>query len=565
MSDWISYGSLMNDIIKFRASGTKKTAEFNLFDTPGQKYFKIFFYFNNGDSEYNEDSVYSSGLLAPTWMLDVKEPNYYMYNSAWSYLKMNFEDERAQLLEQFISLLSNINIESPWYFTEITGIDAALERKQTFERDFKFEEQRKKISIKCLHDSFDDRIGTLLDLYRSIVWSWTHKKEILPANLRKFDMGIFVFDTPTAGFHTDYIFPFASSTKRDFENPEKGAQVVGFSSFSTNESGPGEYKSSYKYIEFHNCEIDYNSSKANFGTISNATGVNPEYVIDILFDDCYETRYNEFMLREIGDFIIQDLHGIPDYGIEYDEDSYRATYSNNSYTHDEVMLQKLASRIHYFEPGGRMYELRDEYASQKEYRNLGIPPSDPTIIGKLNNWPEYMVQNDNIDIENPDNATTAVKSISPETEIIPSRGNDVDLKPYKGKTSKKGFLENALDQLKGTGQNILQGLINKVVLGNIFTISPSRLADQIKDAKNGNIWSTIRAVDDYVEHFTSHDNGVKYVKDLGNIGDVGNKYDNNNRYEHNIDNHNNLYNTSNIKYVNNIGHLYEANTLVNNI
>lgn len=491
MSRWISYNDIISSVAKFKkAGGTDKSSEFNLFDTPGQKYFKIFFYFNNGDSEYHESPLESGGLLSPTW-LNKKEvaDNYYMYNSAWSYLKMNYDDERADLLEQFIVLLSNINNESPWYFSELIGLDAALERKQTIDRDFKFDEQRKKISIKCLQDSFDDRIGTLLDLYRSVAWSWTHKKEILPSNLRKFDMGIFIFEAPVLGFHMDYVFPFtsdiesyidevnnkvknkkASNVLSDIKEAIDDDSKIGFSKISTDKPNIDTYKSSYKYIEFHNCEIDYNSSKGNYATLSNTIGFVPEYTIDIYFDDCYETRYNEFALREIGDFIIQDLYGIPDIKStsidKNDKNDLPNIISTNNYSTDEKIKQKLTDRIHYFEPDGKIKD-------------------------------------------------------------------------------------NILKQLERTGKNIVHGFVNKIALGNLYKISPTRLAEQINSAKKGNVWAAVNTVEDYVEHFTSDKNDVKYVDHIGNIKNTGTNY--------------NSSTTSNTKYVNKIGKLYEAQTIANNI
>lgn len=283
MSNFLSYSNIFKDRELFRKSGTKSGSDFNYVDTPGTKYFKIFFYFMNGDSEKKDEN--SGGLLAPTWLRSVKEADLYQYNSAWSYLKMNCEDERADRLENFVNLLSNISAESPWYFSEISGIDTALERKVS-EKDFKIEETRKKISIKCLSDPYDDRISTLLDLYRAIVWDWQSKREIVPANLRKFDMGIFIYNDPIIPIHK-------MSTKINDIYSGIG---------ETN----SEYKTSYKYIEFHNCEFDYDSSKSGLSTLTNKEGIMPEYNIDIFFDDCYEERYNEFLLSIIGDFILKD-------------------------------------------------------------------------------------------------------------------------------------------------------------------------------------------------------------------------------------------------------------------
>lgn len=291
MSNYISYSQILNSRDEFRKAGTNSGSEFNLFDTPGHKYFKLFFYFNNGDESGSRFLSDCTGLLAPTWLAyGVKESNYYMSNSAWSYLKMNNEDERAKLLEEFVNLLSNINAESPWYFSEVSGLDAALDRKAINSDNFFIDPARPKISIKCLQDSYDDRIGTLIDLYRSIVWSWTTKREVLPANLRKFDMGILIFDTPNEPFHKidSKLLPI-------------------FDEYAVVGEGSDDYISSYKYIELHNCEIDYSSSKFNYSTLNNKEGTQTEYVIDINFDDCYETRYNEFLRRKFGDMIKYDL------------------------------------------------------------------------------------------------------------------------------------------------------------------------------------------------------------------------------------------------------------------
>lgn len=289
MSNYISYYNIINDRNNFRKAGTKSGSDFNLFDTPSHKYFKLFFYFNNGDvsGSYGVDA--GNGLLTPTWFVEgVNDENYYMHNSAWSYLKMNDEDDRAILLQEFVNLLSNISSESPWYFSEIAGLETAMERKAIHADNFTVEAARQKMTIKCLPDSADDRIGTLLDLYRSITWDWTTKRFILPPNLRKFDMGIFIFETPNLPTHKIETKSVNGMPKTEYSSIGDGTQ---------------EYQTSYKYIELHNCEIDYNSSKSLYATLNNKEGSSTEYNIDIYFDDCYEARYNEFMMKDIGDII----------------------------------------------------------------------------------------------------------------------------------------------------------------------------------------------------------------------------------------------------------------------
>lgn len=340
MSNLLSYESILRDRDNFRKAGSKNGNEFNLFDTPGSKFFKLFFYFNNGDVDGLLGETNSGGLLTPTWRLDdaSNEKNLHQYNSAWSYLKLNCEDERAELLQQFVSLLSNISSESPWYFSEISGVDEALNRKQITENVVKIDEQRLKISIKCLPDSFDDRIGTLLDLYRSVVWDWISKREILPSNLRKFDMGMFIFEEPTLPF------THKKGSIEDFDHA-----VISLSN-----TGSNDHLFSYKYIEFHNCEIDYNSSKGGVSTLNNTTGINPEYTIDIYFDDCMEIRYNEFLLKTIGDLIqLEHQNSSSNDLIDYYENNNETKKS----TSDDSQFKKLDGYPKYENKSGVMYQL----------------------------------------------------------------------------------------------------------------------------------------------------------------------------------------------------------------
>ena len=316
-----------------------------LYDNPTVKYFKIFFHFGDygsyatGPSSDNSKAYRDAGLLAPTFLLEqassgsgksgnyqfqqinqdvnTKEYQYHMYNSAWAYLKNNGEEERAALLKYFILLLSDISANSPWYFQAIEGMDQAIERKQFTDRNFMLEEERKKITIKCLQDAVDDRIGTLLDLYRSITYSWVTKREILPSNMRKFDMSIYVFEAPLgnitrrvarladpAGYNFDnWQYDYAWYAKDPWESniTTHGGNVEASAPINSDE----KYLS-YKLFEFRNCEFDYNSAKTGLATLNNVEGTVPVYDIGISFDDCFEHRFNFVHGGELGDMIILD-------------------------------------------------------------------------------------------------------------------------------------------------------------------------------------------------------------------------------------------------------------------
>lgn len=326
MSEFLSYAQFIKDRNNFRKSGTKSGPDFNIYDFQSHKFFKILFYFGEKESEIG----LSNGLLAPTWEAfsdsNSSTNDYYDYNSAWAYLKLNAEDERAELLKQFVTLLSNISTFSPWYFTSISGLDAALTRNAAEVNTEKFElETNRKITINCLPDAFDDRISTLLELYREITWNWHQKKEVIPANLRKFDMAVYIFESPINNWH-----------ETDNEN--------------TNSSLDGIYRSSHKMIEFHDCEFNYNSIKSGWSELNNQTGITPTYNIEISYGDCYEISYNEMLLKELGDVIATDtqLVCLNDKNVLTVSNEYKtpdSLKSNNLITYKPGFLSNAAGQL----------------------------------------------------------------------------------------------------------------------------------------------------------------------------------------------------------------------------
>ena len=417
MDNILSYATFLKNRDDFRSAGTRRGADFNYWDTPSHKFFKILFYFWNSDTDDNLN--HSGGLLAPTWEIynDNGSDKYMNYDSAWAYLKNNDENERAEKLEQFVTLLSNINSESPWYFTEVNGLSEAMNRQVSPE--FKVEDERRKISIKCLPDAFDNRIETLLSLYRDITWSWHNKREIIPANLRKFDMAIYIWESPIYAMNTNSVLDEKSD----------------------------KYSSSYRLIEFHNCEIDYNSFKSGYDTLTTKEGVSPEFTIDIFFDDYYEHSYNSLMMRTIGDVIQTDTATIV-YG-----DVGQGSYDTISVAQGEE-FSKYNSEEKIFDNDIELTSIISEAETREQYWLDDSMNTDRSLMGVL--------------------------------------------KGHKGSsTIEKGFVGNMVDQVKGKVVGDVKSALNKLMLGNLYTYSISRMSDQIKSALNGDVFSVMNTIDEY--------------------------------------------------------------------
>lgn len=430
MENLLSYTNILNDTLQFKKSGTKSGRDFNILDTPSHKYFKIMFYFGSA-TEFDDGENGGSGLLAPTWDYIIDE-KYYEHNSAWSFLKLNDENERAEKLEHFITLLSDISSNSPWYFTSV-GLGEALERKPV--DDGKLEIANKKLTITCLPDAMDNRIGTLLELYRDVTWSWIHKKEIIPSNLRKFDMAIYIFESPVDGWNTNVldcnsynIWPNIDKSKYTYYDT-----IIGYNNHK--DFNPKQFNVSYKMLEFHDCEFGYNSIKSGLNELNNQTGFSPTYTIDINYSDCYEISYNDVMMRTIGDVILTDL------------------VNNSSNSDDYIsMAQEDSSQI-------------------KSQCDFNMRPKDSNK--KLREEPLHK----NL-------KTDTTNSISDHLENI---------NPFKG------FLQNAVGQVAGHIVKEVKSKVNRALLGNIYGLSLTQIGTQLKELAQGNIIKSAITIKQYKE------------------------------------------------------------------
>jgi hypothetical protein len=70
---------------------------------------------------------------------------------------------------------------------------------------------------------------------------------------------------------------------------------------------------------------------------------------------------------------------------------------------------------------------------------------------------------------------------------------------YKDGT-KNSFLDNAIDQSVGHVSEKLKTLGKSIYLGNLYGLSLSKVRDQVKDIMSGNLFNTVNAIQDYVEH-----------------------------------------------------------------
>ena len=290
LPDW-NYANFINE----RAIWQKGLS--SVFDEPGWFYFKIFFDFNTNHGLFG--GILNSEIFTQATNSAAK----YLYTNVRNHKQIKIKD-RINALYKFTSILSYITDNAPWYFKEVKNLNnAAIPVVDDFS-------QERSIEIEVTQDAIDMRLSTLMSLYNYACYDNFLNKEVIPANLRKFNMSIIVFQTPLRYLHTS----FTSNKKLEFMGIDAGAVVdeVGSLFGKKKKKKPGSaYKSmlvgngdsenfgdlmSMKIYTFLGCEFD-SSSFTNIlpGQMSNE---NPFQLgngsIKITFTKCVEHTMNEF-------------------------------------------------------------------------------------------------------------------------------------------------------------------------------------------------------------------------------------------------------------------------------
>lgn len=290
LPDW-TYADFINE----RAIWQKGLS--SVFDEPGWFYFKIFFHFDTNHGLFGGLLNYKELTMAT--------------NSAAKYLYSNIDNhkmikakDRINALYKFASILSYINDQAPWYFKEVKNLnDAVSPVVDNFS-------QERFIEIGVTQDAIDMRLSTLMSLYNYACFDNFYNKEIVPQNLRKFNMSIIVFQTPLRYLHTS----FTSNKKIEFMGIDVGAvanEVTGLFAKKKDTKLSTDYKSmnanhklsnnfgdlmSMKIYTFIGCEFDLKSfSEIIPGQMTNE---NPFQLgnssIKISYTKCIEHTMNEF-------------------------------------------------------------------------------------------------------------------------------------------------------------------------------------------------------------------------------------------------------------------------------
>ena len=223
----------INDFLNERSMFQKGIS--TLAGEPGHFYFKIFFNFDT-----------SFGLLGSLLHVDNNSFSQFSTNTAIKYLmyssigRPHRSDDipgRMLALFKFGNLLSYISNYSPWFFKTIKNLSSADVYPLT-----EIQNDKNSIEIELNPDAVDMRVTTLFDLYRYACYDRIKMKEIIPENLRKFDMDVMVFHVPLKYYNTAIS---SKSLKKKFDYKKLSYNMANMPSF--------------KMYSFLGCEFDLES------------------------------------------------------------------------------------------------------------------------------------------------------------------------------------------------------------------------------------------------------------------------------------------------------------------
>lgn len=273
------------DFINERIDWLKGTK--SMLGEPAWFYFKIFFKFDTKqgllggvfspkkqDKDQDTESIgvnttntaikYLQRIARP-----ITSPNRYSQDPNKYY---NYAQIRMKYLYQFIRTLAYISSDAPWFFSAVHDVNNAMAI------DFNDLTKEKSITIDCLEDAIDMRLLTMMDLYRQACFDDVMQKEIIPENLRKFDMDIVVFQSPIRYLHTSAI--------------DLKSRKTSYKSLDGTDAGT---RMSFKLFTFKNCEFDLSSLPSMLpSTFTNSKPFTSKPTIKINYDRVYQHTSNEF-------------------------------------------------------------------------------------------------------------------------------------------------------------------------------------------------------------------------------------------------------------------------------
>jgi len=236
-----NFQNTLSNISQFRYGDS---SEFHASEDPTYLTFSLEFIFD--PIFLDSIGMYNSPLLMGNGDSNAE----YADASAEMFLKARNLQPQYQRLKQFKQLLYNVSTKMPWYFQTIRGLEKLWENASKMSEGQK---AREAVLVITTLESIDLKIAYLAELYRKAVYDGVYMREILPDNMRWFQLDLYVAE----------FRHIASFEGRSYGTPAEIMQA-NQDYFANN--------ATFLKFECYQCEFDFSTSIPESGEYSVATG-----------------------------------------------------------------------------------------------------------------------------------------------------------------------------------------------------------------------------------------------------------------------------------------------------
>jgi len=217
--------------------------------------------------------------------------------TALNYLKAIGDGPRFEYLKLFQELLLDTNYWMPWYWQGIEGLDKVWDYKKLID-PFKGGNDSS-IKITTL-ESIDLRITALMDLYRRACFDYEFRREIIPSNLRKFQVTVFVQEIRNIQVDfgsIDGALSVINNVNKTFNTGVNPLNLPGNMETAQQRAGKDTAKIVNEFganimFTLKYCEFDSDKSSGNWGSLSMAGGDPASQQIVFTYDSIDESYLN---------------------------------------------------------------------------------------------------------------------------------------------------------------------------------------------------------------------------------------------------------------------------------
>jgi hypothetical protein len=162
-------------------------------------------------------------------------------------------ETRAKHLEDFIKILKKVNAQYPWFWQGVTGLETAKE----YAMNEPFWGEDKAIEIDCL-ETVELTVSAMMDLYRRAAFDFDRWVEVIPTNLRRFSLHIYVSEVRT---FSSSDLKRASTVFNAITPGNTDLDIVG-------KQGGVKAERPHFAIKLGHCQFDINSGNSIFADLS---------------------------------------------------------------------------------------------------------------------------------------------------------------------------------------------------------------------------------------------------------------------------------------------------------